>query len=179
MLAAFSLHKRFHPLRHLASSACAHISLLHTLERDVARDAYAVQQQMRRSSSFEFKEGSLRSVDDASSAASGSQGVFQQGSFQQEQQPADGFSTSSFGYQEVPTSDKTGLVGQVFSSVATSYDLMNDLMSVGLHRLWKDRSVSCTPYIPSKRLHQPVLRSYPTRYQTLFLWVACIKSGDC
>ena len=32
-------------------------------------------------------------------------------------------------------------VGQVFSSVASSYDVMNDLMSGGMHRLWKDRSV--------------------------------------
>lgn len=47
--------------------------------------------------------------------------------------------TASFGYQEVPASQKTGLVGQVFSNVATSYDLMNDLMSVGMHRLWKDK----------------------------------------
>lgn len=55
---------------------------------------------------------------------------------------SDGFgqpSTTSFGYQEVPASEKTGLVGQVFSNVATSYDLMNDLMSVGMHRLWKDK----------------------------------------
>jgi hypothetical protein len=35
--------------------------------------------------------------------------------------------------------EKSRLVGNVFSSVASSYDLMNDLMSVGLHRLWKDR----------------------------------------
>ena len=48
-------------------------------------------------------------------------------------------STASFGYQEVPAAKKTGLVGQVFSNVATSYDLMNDLMSVGVHRLWKDK----------------------------------------
>ncbi len=48
-------------------------------------------------------------------------------------------STASFGYQDVPASEKTGLVGQVFSSVASSYDLMNDLMSVGMHRLWKDK----------------------------------------
>lgn len=56
--------------------------------------------------------------------------------------PPQGFaqtSTASFGYQDVPASEKTGLVGQVFSSVATSYDLMNDLMSVGMHRLWKDK----------------------------------------
>ena len=54
-------------------------------------------------------------------------------------QTFDKASTASFGYQEVPASEKTGLVGQVFSSVATSYDLMNDLMSVGMHRLWKDK----------------------------------------
>ena len=48
-------------------------------------------------------------------------------------------STASFGYQDVPAAEKTGLVGQVFSNVATSYDLMNDLMSVGMHRLWKDK----------------------------------------
>jgi hypothetical protein len=35
--------------------------------------------------------------------------------------------------------EKSKLVGNVFSSVASSYDVMNDLMSVGLHRLWKDR----------------------------------------
>ena len=42
-----------------------------------------------------------------------------------------------FGYQEVPAVEKTGLVAQVFHSVASHYDLMNDLMSGGLHRLWK------------------------------------------
>lgn len=39
----------------------------------------------------------------------------------------------------MPREQKAGLVGQVFSSVASSYDIMNDLMSGGLHRLWKDR----------------------------------------
>ena len=43
------------------------------------------------------------------------------------------------GYREVEEGDKTRMVGDVFSSVAPSYDLMNDLMSAGLHRLWKDR----------------------------------------
>ena len=42
-----------------------------------------------------------------------------------------------FGYQEVRPEDKSKLVGQVFSSVARRYDLMNDLMSAGVHRLWK------------------------------------------
>jgi demethylmenaquinone methyltransferase/2-methoxy-6-polyprenyl-1,4-benzoquinol methylase len=42
-----------------------------------------------------------------------------------------------FGYQEVPEGEKAKRVGEVFSSVAPSYDVMNDLMSLGLHRLWK------------------------------------------
>jgi demethylmenaquinone methyltransferase / 2-methoxy-6-polyprenyl-1,4-benzoquinol methylase len=49
--------------------------------------------------------------------------------------------TVSFGYEEVDVSEKTGKVGAVFSSVASSYDLMNDAMSAGMHRLWKDRFV--------------------------------------
>jgi ubiquinone/menaquinone biosynthesis C-methylase UbiE len=39
----------------------------------------------------------------------------------------------------VPRDEKQSLVRQVFSSVASSYDVMNDLMSGGMHRLWKDR----------------------------------------
>lgn len=45
--------------------------------------------------------------------------------------------TTHFGYQEVPESEKAQRVAGVFSSVAGRYDLMNDLMSLGLHRLWK------------------------------------------
>ena len=41
-----------------------------------------------------------------------------------------------FGYQEVPAGEKARRVGDVFRSVAPSYDLMNDLMSLGLHRVW-------------------------------------------
>jgi demethylmenaquinone methyltransferase / 2-methoxy-6-polyprenyl-1,4-benzoquinol methylase len=47
----------------------------------------------------------------------------------------------SFGYQEVTPAEKTERVGAVFSSVAGKYDLMNDAMSAGMHRLWKDRFV--------------------------------------
>ena len=46
--------------------------------------------------------------------------------------------TVSFGYREVAPDEKTKLVGGVFSSVAKNYDLMNDAMSAGMHRLWKD-----------------------------------------
>ncbi|MEO0435885.1 MAG: bifunctional demethylmenaquinone methyltransferase/2-methoxy-6-polyprenyl-1,4-benzoquinol methylase UbiE [Pseudomonadota bacterium] len=45
--------------------------------------------------------------------------------------------TTHFGYRQVPSREKSGLVGQVFDSVAGRYDLMNDLMSGGIHRLWK------------------------------------------
>jgi demethylmenaquinone methyltransferase/2-methoxy-6-polyprenyl-1,4-benzoquinol methylase len=47
----------------------------------------------------------------------------------------------SFGYEEVAPEEKTRRVGGVFSRVAARYDLMNDLMSGGMHRLWKDRFV--------------------------------------
>jgi demethylmenaquinone methyltransferase/2-methoxy-6-polyprenyl-1,4-benzoquinol methylase len=47
-----------------------------------------------------------------------------------------------FGFRPVKPSEKTGLVREVFASVAGRYDLMNDLMSGGLHRLWKDRLVA-------------------------------------
>lgn len=46
-----------------------------------------------------------------------------------------------FGFQSVPETEKAGLVRQVFDSVAPRYDLMNDLMSAGVHRLWKDAMV--------------------------------------
>lgn len=45
--------------------------------------------------------------------------------------------TTHFGFRDVPVSEKAGLVGQVFHSVASKYDLMNDLMSMGIHRAWK------------------------------------------
>lgn len=47
----------------------------------------------------------------------------------------------SFGYKDVDASEKTALVGEVFSNVAGKYDIMNDAMSGGMHRLWKDRFV--------------------------------------
>ncbi len=49
--------------------------------------------------------------------------------------------TVSFGYEDIPASEKTARVGGVFSNVAAKYDLMNDAMSGGMHRLWKDRFV--------------------------------------
>lgn len=49
--------------------------------------------------------------------------------------------TVSFGYEDVSPEEKTRRVGQVFSSVASKYDIMNDAMSFGMHRGWKDRFV--------------------------------------
>lgn len=54
--------------------------------------------------------------------------------------PAD--TSSTFGFKPVQPEERQGLVNQVFSSVAGRYDLMNDLMSGGLHRLWKDDLVT-------------------------------------
>jgi demethylmenaquinone methyltransferase/2-methoxy-6-polyprenyl-1,4-benzoquinol methylase len=49
--------------------------------------------------------------------------------------------TTHFGYKTVNTEEKAGKVAEVFHSVASSYDLMNDLMSAGIHRLWKRMTI--------------------------------------
>ncbi len=49
--------------------------------------------------------------------------------------------TVSFGYEDVTPTEKTARVRGVFSSVASRYDIMNDAMSAGMHRVWKDRFV--------------------------------------
>ncbi|MDE1467229.1 class I SAM-dependent methyltransferase [Aurantiacibacter sp. D1-12] len=49
--------------------------------------------------------------------------------------------TVSFGYEDVAPEEKTQRVGGVFSNVASKYDIMNDAMSGGMHRLWKDQFV--------------------------------------
>jgi len=46
--------------------------------------------------------------------------------------------TTHFGFQTVAEDDKAGMVHGVFSNVASKYDVMNDVMSVGIHRIWKD-----------------------------------------
>ena len=51
-------------------------------------------------------------------------------------------SKTFFGFKQVDAAEKAGLVGQVFSSVASKYDVMNDFMSFGLHRLWKKDMVA-------------------------------------
>ncbi|KAF5804852.1 putative 2-methoxy-6-polyprenyl-1,4-benzoquinol methylase [Helianthus annuus] len=60
---------------------------------------------------------------------------------------------TSFGFKEVNEEDKSQLVGNVFTKVASNYDIMNDLMSGGLHRLWKERLVSkLSPFPGMKHL---------------------------
>ena len=51
--------------------------------------------------------------------------------------PGKSSGTTHFGFRDVPVADKQKLVGEVFSSVAGKYDLMNDAMSLGIHRVWK------------------------------------------
>src|ERR1700689_1600557 len=63
--------------------------------------------------------------------------------------------TASFGARQVPLAEKQALVDDVFHSVARRYDLMNDLMSFGLHRAWKD--ALATAVDPSKNLPFAVL----------------------
>jgi demethylmenaquinone methyltransferase/2-methoxy-6-polyprenyl-1,4-benzoquinol methylase len=59
---------------------------------------------------------------------------------------------TSFGYQEVRSQDKSKLVGAMFARVAGRYDLMNDLMSVGVHRLWKAAMIDWLAPQPGVRL---------------------------
>jgi demethylmenaquinone methyltransferase/2-methoxy-6-polyprenyl-1,4-benzoquinol methylase len=59
--------------------------------------------------------------------------------------------TTHFGYETVPTAEKAARVRAVFDSVASRYDLMNDLMSGGLHRLWKRFALSRTRLRPGQR----------------------------
>lgn len=58
---------------------------------------------------------------------------------------------ADFGYRTVDARDKARLVGEVFTSVAGKYDLMNDLMSLGVHRLWKRHFVSIANPRPGQR----------------------------
>lgn len=60
--------------------------------------------------------------------------------------------TTHFGYREVPEADKSGLVGRVFHSVAGRYDLMNDVMSFGIHRLWKHYAIGQLALRPGQRV---------------------------
>jgi len=60
--------------------------------------------------------------------------------------------TTHFGYRDVAIEEKTGLVHQVFDSVAGKYDLMNDLMSLGVHRLWKRHFIAISGVTRGQRV---------------------------
>ncbi|WP_373087915.1 bifunctional demethylmenaquinone methyltransferase/2-methoxy-6-polyprenyl-1,4-benzoquinol methylase UbiE [Sneathiella sp.] len=60
--------------------------------------------------------------------------------------------STHFGFREVPASEKAGLVRGVFDSVAENYDLMNDLMSGGVHRLWKTAMIDWLMPRPGQHL---------------------------
>ena len=60
--------------------------------------------------------------------------------------------TTDFGFQTVPYDEKAGRVRGVFSSVASRYDIMNDVMSMGIHRLWKDAMMDWLAPRPGQRL---------------------------
>jgi demethylmenaquinone methyltransferase / 2-methoxy-6-polyprenyl-1,4-benzoquinol methylase len=60
--------------------------------------------------------------------------------------------TTHFGNREVAETEKAGLVHEVFTSVASRYDVMNDVMSVGVHRLWKDAMMDWLAPRPGQRL---------------------------
>ncbi len=60
--------------------------------------------------------------------------------------------TTDFGFQTVARSEKPGLVREVFSSVSSRYDVMNDVMSLGIHRLWKDVMINWLAPRPGQEL---------------------------
>jgi demethylmenaquinone methyltransferase/2-methoxy-6-polyprenyl-1,4-benzoquinol methylase len=65
--------------------------------------------------------------------------------------PPDDKKTTHFGYQDVSWSEKAQRVRGVFDSVAPKYDLMNDLMSGGMHRIWKQFTLTQTQLRPGQR----------------------------
>ncbi|MET0010671.1 MAG: bifunctional demethylmenaquinone methyltransferase/2-methoxy-6-polyprenyl-1,4-benzoquinol methylase UbiE [Candidatus Thiodiazotropha sp. 6PLUC9] len=60
--------------------------------------------------------------------------------------------TTHFGYQDVPVGEKAGRVREVFDSVANKYDLMNDLMSFGVHRIWKRHTIELSGVRKGQRI---------------------------
>lgn len=60
--------------------------------------------------------------------------------------------TTHFGFEDIPEDQKAGRVRGVFGSVASKYDIMNDVMSVGIHRLWKDAMMDWLAPRPGQRL---------------------------
>ncbi|WP_434357607.1 bifunctional demethylmenaquinone methyltransferase/2-methoxy-6-polyprenyl-1,4-benzoquinol methylase UbiE [Parasalinivibrio latis] len=60
--------------------------------------------------------------------------------------------TTHFGFQTVATKEKAKKVAEVFHSVASKYDIMNDVMSLGIHRIWKRFTIDCSGVRPGQRV---------------------------
>lgn len=81
--------------------------------------------------------------------------------------PIENERTTHFGFRSVPESQKESLVGNVFSSVASKYDVLNDAMSLGIHRMWKESFVSeLLPRLPPS-VHHNDAREWTPAFQCL------------
>lgn len=60
--------------------------------------------------------------------------------------------TTHFGFKSVPSAQKVTMVADVFHSVAAKYDIMNDVMSMGIHRLWKRFTIDCSGVRPGQQI---------------------------
>src|SRR5256885_1044940 len=101
---------------------------------------------------------------------------------------SDNTETTDFGFRRVPRTDKRGMVRAVFDSVAPRYDLMNDLMSLGVHRASKrvlitalGRSVYCRCWGGSWRGMRPAIATWrraSERFRTGTPWLTCCDRPD-
>ncbi|KAF2421157.1 ubiquinone/menaquinone biosynthesis methyltransferase ubiE [Tothia fuscella] len=96
---------------------------------------------------------------------------------QQTPRPDESPRTTHFGFETVAESLKQSKVAEVFSSVASSYDTMNDLMSLGIHRLWKDHFVSSINPGLNPLIHTPSPSSSSTSAPTDPLRILDIAGG--
>jgi len=76
----------------------------------------------------------------------------QQDNHQENASKSDNDNTTHFGYQTVDSSEKESKVASVFHSVAAQYDVMNDLMSFGIHRLWKRFTIDASGVRPGNKV---------------------------
>ena len=69
-----------------------------------------------------------------------------------EQQHSGTHDSTHFGFKTVARDEKVSMVANVFHSVAAKYDVMNDLMSLGIHRLWKRFTIDCSGVRPGQKV---------------------------
>ena len=72
-------------------------------------------------------------------------------------------SKADFGFKDVDADEKERLVREVFSSVADNYDVMNDFMSMGAHRLWKDELITMMGYSAAAEVEKQMASSSAVR----------------